>query len=198
MSSEEKKNRRNFYNKQTIVDALLADHNTRRGAYQIKMQAFKSEQILEVYLSTPDSTWTLIREYPFCNFSGTLGPKIREGDRQIPEGIYKIKVFNPKSKFYLSMGLDYPNERDMKIADTKQPGSDIYIHGGCRTVGCIPITDEKIAELYLLAQSAKPNIEVVILPFKPSEKNKLYYFAEYPEHQEFWKSLFTEVKIMTI
>jgi len=190
MNSEERALRLNFYNKQIDVDAILSEY------YRIKMQAFKAEQILQVYISTTNLSWSLIREYPFCNFSGTLGPKIREGDRQIPEGIYKIKVFNPKSKFYLSMGLDYPNERDMKIADPKRPGSDIYIHGGCSTVGCIPITDEKIAELYLLAQSANPNIEVVILPFKSNKKNQLQYFIEYPEHEEFWKNLFREAKVI--
>jgi len=196
MNSEERALRLNFYNKQIDVDAILSEYNTNAGAYRIKMQAFKAEQILQVYISTSNLSWSLIREYPFCNYSGTLGPKIREGDKQIPEGIYKIKVFNPKSKFYLSMGLDYPNERDMKIADPKRPGSDIYIHGGCSTIGCIPITDEKIAELYLLAQSSKPNIEVVILPFKSNKKNQLQYFIEYPEHKEFWKNLFREAKVI--
>jgi len=194
MSSEKQTNRRNFYNKHFIVNSILAQHKTQAGRYEIKMQAFKAEQILQVYLSTSESSWTLVREYPFCSFSGTLGPKIREGDRQIPEGIYKVKVFNPKSKFYLSMGLDYPNERDMRIADPKQPGSDIYIHGGCSTVGCIPITDEKIAELYLLAKSARKDLGVVILPFVPNESNKLHYGKLYPQHSAFWEELFAEVK----
>ena len=193
-SCMDNENRRLHFDKQSVVDSLLETHRTSPGQYQIKMQAFKAERILEVYLQANNKDWTKVRTYPFCNFSGDLGPKLKEGDRQIPEGIYKIKVFNPKSKFYLSMGLDYPNERDMKIADPDHPGSDIYIHGGCRTVGCIPITDEKIAELYLLAKAARKEIEVLILPYIPTEKNHLKYAEEYPQHQAFWDTLFSDAK----
>ena len=185
-----------YYDKQIVVDSLIASYGTSKGAYYLKMQAFKAERILEVYLSTDQKEWHKVRSYPFCNFSGELGPKRREGDRQIPEGIYKIAVFNPKSKFYLSMGLDYPNARDMKIADKDAPGSDIYIHGGCRTIGCIPITDEKIAELYLLAKTAQKDIEVIILPYIPSEENHLRYAKEYPQHRAFWEALYAETTIL--
>ena len=188
--------RRHFFDKQVVVDSLLAVHHTKPGEYQIKIRAYKAERRLEVYLSTNNTDWTMVREYPFCNFSGDLGPKKREGDKQIPEGIYKIKVFNPKSKFYLSMGLDYPNARDMKIADPENPGSDIYIHGGCATVGCIPITDEKIAELYLLAKTACKDIEVLILPYIPNEENHLKYAEEYSQHQVFWGTLFSDAKVL--
>ncbi len=196
MSTEEEVSRSNYYNKQIAVDAILATYHAQANGYRLKMQAFKAEQILQVYLRTTDMDWKLVREYPFCSFSGTLGPKYKEGDRQIPEGIYHIKVFNPKSKFYLSMGLDYPNARDMKIAHPDHPGSDIYIHGGCRTVGCIPITDEKIAELYLLAKSAQPEIEVLILPYIPSKENHANYADEYPQYIDFWGTLFSDAKVL--
>ena len=196
MNYEGNAERQRFFDKKAVVDSLLLKHQTAPGQYQIKMQAFKAERLLHVYLSTNNTDWLKVRTYPFCNFSGDLGPKLREGDRQIPEGIYKIKVFNPESKFYLSMGLDYPNARDMKIADPKNPGSDIYIHGGCRTVGCIPITDEKIAELYLLSKTAEKNIEVIILPYIPNEENHLNYAEEYPQHQAFWGALFSDAKVL--
>ena len=192
----DKENRSLRFDKQSVVDSLLERHQTSPGQYQIKIQAFKAERILEVFLSTNNLDWTKVRAYPFCNFSGDLGPKYKEGDRQIPEGIYKIKVFNPKSKFYLSMGLDYPNARDLIIADPDQPGSDIYIHGGCRTVGCIPITDEKIEELYLLAKTARKDIEVLILPYIPNDENHLKYAEEFPQHQAFWNTLFADATIL--
>ena len=195
-SCMDNENRRLHFDKQIVVDSLLSNHQTSPGQYKIRMQAFKAERILEVYLSTSNADWTKVRSYPFCNFSGDLGPKLKEGDRQIPEGIYKIKVFNPKSKFYLSMGLDYPNARDMKIADPEHPGSDIYIHGGCRTVGCIPITDEKIAELYLMSKTAEKDIEVIILPYKPSIENHNRFAEKYPQHQAFWGALFSDAKVI--
>ncbi len=191
MSSEEGKN---FYGKQVIIDELLDSLDLPRSGYSLRMEAFKAEQLLHIYLKGDSSDWKRVRTYPFCKFSGQLGPKLKEGDRQIPEGIYKVAVFNPKSKFYLSLGLDYPNERDMLIADPNSPGSDIYIHGGCQTVGCIPITDEKMAELFLLAKSAAAHIEVVILPFDPSEQNKLKFFDDFPQWKSFWRELFSDVE----
>lgn len=183
-----------FYGKKPVISKLLKDLGLPSSGYTMRMEAHKAERMLHVYLKLKEGEWRLIRSYAFCNFSGELGPKRREGDLQIPEGIYKVAVFNPQSKFYLSMGLDYPNERDMLLADPKTPGSDIYIHGGCETVGCIPITDENMAELYLLAKSAAPDIEVVILPFEPSVQNKIKYYAEFPQWREFWAKLFEDVQ----
>lgn len=195
MTPNEKAERESFYGKRAIIDSLLLAENLDLNNYEIKMQAFKSERVLEVFLRAPMGEWRLLREFPFCNFSGKLGPKLKEGDLQIPEGIYRVAVFNPQSKFYLSLGLDYPNARDMLLADPSQPGSDIYIHGGCETVGCIPITNEKIAELYLLAKDAKEDIVVSIFPFKPGRENLQKYVAEFPQWETFWKALFAEAEI---
>ena len=101
--------------------------------------------------------FTLLHTYAFCSTSGTLGPKRKEGDLQIPEGIYHINHFNPVSNFYLSLGVNYPNASDNILSDKQHPGGSIYIHGNCVTIGCIPITDEKIKELYVLAVEAKNN-----------------------------------------
>ena len=194
MSNEETSLRRNFYNKQIEIVSLLDSLSIDRSRYELRLEAFKLEQILNVYLKDGNSDWILSRSYPFCKFSGRLGPKLREGDRQIPEGIYKVAVFNPNSKFYLSLGLDYPNDRDLRLADPKDPGSDIYIHGGCATVGCIPITDEKIAELFLLAKGASTEIEVLILPFQKTESNLKKYYQAYPQWKAFWEALFEDVE----
>lgn len=196
MDSTQHDTRKNFFGKQIIVDDLLAANDTHQGKFALKMQAFKAERILEIFIKPFAGEWRMVRAYPFCSFSGALGPKQEEGDRQIPEGIYKVAVFNSKSKFYLSMGLDYPNERDMKLANPQRPGSDIYIHGGCRTVGCIPITDEKIAELFLLAQAAQGDIIVTIVPYKVNDENRLKYNAQYPQWVSFWDDLFHEVDLL--
>lgn len=130
------------------------------------------------------------RTYDFCESSGKLGPKRRAGDFQIPEGFYYINRFNPRSKFHLSLGLNYPNDSDLILSDKENPGSDIFIHGGCQTVGCIPIGDEKIRELYLLAHFAKESgqtqIPVHIFPFKITEESLTAY--ENPNYI-FWKNL---------
>ena len=196
MSERDIPSRANYFGRESMVDSLLRDNNTSRGSYELKLQAFKAERVLEVYMRKEASEWKKIIDYSFSAFSGVLGPKLREGDRQIPEGIYQVKIFNPLSKFYLSLGLDYPNERDLKIADPELPGSDIYIHGGCQTSGCIPISDEKMAELYLLSQGANKVINVTILPYKPSEENTKIYSQKFPQHKAFWEKLYNDAEIL--
>ena len=121
-----------------------------------------------------------------------MGPKRKEGDRQIPEGIYFIDRFNPHSKFHLSLGINYPNKADRVHADPNAPGSDIFIHGGCETIGCIPITNSKIEELYALANRARQlsqsKIPVHIFPARFS--NEFYYEQVGTEHKPFWQSLY--------
>lgn len=97
----------------------------------------------------------LFKTYKICALAGTLGPKRMEGDYQVPEGFYYINEFNPRSTYYLSLGLNYPNASDKILSDSLMPGSDIYIHGSCVTVGCIPMTDKQIDEIYILAAHAK-------------------------------------------
>lgn len=140
---------------------------------RVFMRAFKSEEVLELWASNGTAPYQLIQSYAFCVNSGTLGPKRKEGDKQIPEGCYFINRFNPNSKFHLSLGINYPNEVDLMHADTEHPGSDIFIHGGCASVGCISITDEKIEEVFALCKKAKENgqskIQVHLFPFRMSE-----------------------------
>lgn len=161
---------------------------------EIFIRAFKQEERLEVWAKNKaDNTFMKIKKYAFCKNSGKLGPKRKEGDKQIPEGFYYIDRFNPSSKFYLSLGLNYPNTSDLLLSDQEKPGSDIFIHGGCATVGCIPITNEKIKELFVLASEARKNgqekIPVHIFPFEMTEENLNKYQKGYLQHQLFWKDL---------
>ncbi len=124
--------------------------------YQILVRLFKLEGELEVWgrdRATPE--FKKIAAWPVCASSGALGPKRREGDGQVPEGVYRIVTFNPWSSFHLSLGLDYPNASDRILSDHDHPGGDVFIHGNCVTIGCIPISDGPIEELYLLALDSK-------------------------------------------
>ena len=120
------------------------------------IRSFKFDSQLEVWVKeAKSSTFSLFKTYPVCALAGSLGPKRVQGDYQVPEGFYYINEFNPFSSYYLSLGLNYPNASDRILSDSVKPGGDIYIHGSCVTVGCIPITDQQIDELYVLAAYAK-------------------------------------------
>jgi len=149
--------------------------------HEIALVAIKQDQILEVW-GKLDSEWMLIKKYPFTAYSGKPGPKLREGDKQIPEGIYEIEYLNPNSLFYLSMKVSYPNEFDKEKATEdgrSDIGTDIFIHGKDNTVGCIPIGDKAIEEVFVLAsKTIENNIRVVISPvdfrltnYRPSVAN---------------------------
>lgn len=159
----------------------------------IFLRAFKSEQQLELWIQNA-GTFHLFRTYPICKVPGLLGPKRQEGDLQVPEGLYWIEVFNPKSSYHLSLGINYPNASDRILSDPKTPGGEIYIHGNCVSVGCIPITDEKIREVYLLALEAKnagqSNIPVHIFPCRMTPANRENILAgNRPALLPFWDNL---------
>ncbi len=130
--------------------------------------AFKEERVVELWKET-GSGWTHVRDYPFTGFSGQLGPKLREGDLQIPEGIYRIEYLNPNSSYHLSMKVDYPNAFDLAKAEEEgraEPGTDIFFHGMAATIGCIPVGNRKIEELfYLVARNGRENTRVIISPY---------------------------------
>lgn len=165
------------------------------NVFDLYVVAYKAEGILELWLKVPsETTYSLFKTYDFCEHSGTLGPKVVEGDLQTPEGFYKINVFNPESSYHLSLGIDYPNAVDLaRTGPDRKPGGDIYIHGNCVTVGCIPLTDEKIREVYLLAALAKNNgekeIPVSIFPFKMTDGNLKSYGEKFPSQISFWQTL---------
>ncbi|MBN8722073.1 MAG: L,D-transpeptidase family protein [Acidobacteria bacterium] len=133
---------------------------------ELTLIALKDEKKLEVW-GKKDS-WQLIKTYDFTAFSGKLGPKLKEGDRQIPEGIYRAEGLNPNSSYHLSIKVNYPNEFDRKIASQQARtnlGGDIFIHGKAVTIGCIPIGDTAIEELFYTVYSVgKDKTKIIIAP----------------------------------
>ncbi|MEM6257957.1 MAG: L,D-transpeptidase family protein [Planctomycetota bacterium] len=134
----------------------------------------KEEKQLELWAHEAGHDWTLIHTYPVLAASGVAGPKLREGDRQVPEGVYKIEGLNPNSSYHLSMKVDYPNAFDLKQAKADgrdQPGTNIFIHGKAASIGCLAIGDPAIEELFVLvAAVGKDNVEVILLPHDPDTK----------------------------
>ena len=132
---------------------------------RLRILVFKNERRVEV--QAPG--WATPRIYPMTKFSGTLGPKLKEGDRQIPEGVYGIEYLNPNSSYHLSMKVSYPNAFDRAHAQTDgrtSLGGDIMIHGKDVTVGCVPIGDDAIEELFYFVHSVGiKNVAVVIAPY---------------------------------
>jgi len=164
---------------------------------EMYIRAFKAHNEFEVWVRNPGvDTFTLFKLYRICALSGSLGPKRWEGDRQVPEGFYFISDFNPKSDFYLSMLLNYPNYSDMILGNKTTPGGDIYIHGGCMTVGCLPMKDDGIQEIYTLCLNAKlngqNNIPVHVFPVRFNKAGLNFLGREYGDdinRQRFWINL---------
>jgi murein L,D-transpeptidase YafK len=120
------------------------------------VRAFKVERQLEVWVKGDYAdAFQLFKVYKVCATSGTYGPKRKEGDKQIPEGFYYINEFNPNSNYHLALGLNYPNASDAILSDHQKPGGDIYIHGNCVTIGCLPLTDSLIEQVYFMASVVK-------------------------------------------
>lgn len=160
-------------------------------AKYIYLRSFKYDSQLEVWVKyDKNEAFQLFKTYKVCALSGSLGPKRMQGDYQVPEGFYYINEFNPKSVYHLSLGLNYPNASDKILADSIQPGGDIYIHGSCVTTGCIPITNQQIEELYILATHAKNAgqdfIPVHIFPVHFKNAKSVEYLTkflkDYPEY----------------
>ncbi|MCR5888889.1 L,D-transpeptidase family protein [Hymenobacter sp. J193] len=176
----------------STVQALFVKHGIDPQRPELFVRAIKTRRQLEVWGRTSgQGSYQLLRAYHIAATSGTLGPKRREGDLQVPEGFYFIDRFNPSSTFHLSLGLNYPNAADRQRSDPQHPGGDIFIHGSNVTIGCLPITDDKIEELYVLLVEARTGgqeqIPVHIFPFDLTPTN-LTARAHSPHHS-FWREL---------
>jgi murein L,D-transpeptidase YafK len=164
---------------------------------EIFFRVFKREQLLEVWARDADeASLVMINTYPVCGTSGELGPKREQGDAQIPEGFYTIDLFNPVSNYHLSLRLDYPNQVDRARQSAGDLGGDIFIHGGCATVGCVPVTDQWMEEIYLMAVNARDagqeRIAVHLFPTHLDADGMDWlrdrYGEEHPDYG-FWQSL---------
>ncbi len=152
------------------------------------IRIFKESRELELWLKDKNGKWQLFRNYPIATFSGTLGPKTREGDQQAPEGCYSVtqQQLNPASSYHLSFNIGYPNAYDLAHQRT---GSLIMIHGSTVSVGCFAMTDPLIEEIYLIVAAAlqhTPAVPVHSLPFRMTAERMQN--AD-PAHLDFWRNL---------
>jgi murein L,D-transpeptidase YafK len=154
------------------------------------IRAYKKEAELEIWKMAADGHYVLLKSYPMCRWSGQLGPKTREGDRQVPEGFYAITPaqMNPHSNYYLSFNVGYPNAYDRAH---NYGGGSIMVHGACSSAGCFSMTDREIAEIYAVARESflggQHAIQMQSLPFRMTPEN----FAKYrlDPNIDFWKEL---------
>lgn len=164
---------------------------------EIFIRWFKQEAALELWARNGAEPFRKIATWPILASSGDPGPKRREGDRQVPEGFYEIERFNPESLYHLSLGLNYPNASDRLLGDREAPGSDIFIHGKEVTIGCAPIGDAAIEELYVAALDARAagqgTIAVHIFPARMSGSEWKRFAAHAtercPDLAAFWQQL---------
>jgi murein L,D-transpeptidase YafK len=152
-----------------MVKAMFAAAGVAYPPRQLLLRSFKTEAVLELWAGDAKEL-VLVKSYAVCARSGTLGPKREEGDLQVPEGFYTIDSLNPWSDFHLSLHVDYPNAADRARstkAGVKHFGGAIMVHGNCVTIGCIPLRDEPIEEVFLIVNDAKARgtkIPIHILP----------------------------------
>lgn len=170
-----------FNTKEQVLQKEFEAKGLQWPANFVYIRSFKYDSQLEVWVkNTAGEKYKLFKTYKVCMQSGTMGPKRLQGDYQVPEGFYYINEFNPKSAYHLSLGLNYPNASDRILSDSLRPGGAIYIHGSCVSVGCIPVTDEEIEELYIITSYAKSNgedfIPVHVFPFRYNQKKSIEYF----------------------
>lgn len=146
---------------------VLQRHGLKFPLDKLFLLAFKEEKKLALY-TEKNGRKILLDTYGFTAYSGKRGPKRQEGDGQIPEGVYGVEYLNPNSRFHVSFKIDYPNGRDKaraQRAGIENPGTDIFIHGGADSIGCIPVGDARIEGLFtLVALTGKENVRVLIFP----------------------------------
>ncbi|HTC01539.1 MAG TPA: L,D-transpeptidase family protein [Ferruginibacter sp.] len=175
-----------------ITDTLqkqFAAKNLKFPPVEMYVRSFKLDRKLEVWVKdSVKGPYKLFKTYKVTMESGVLGPKRMEGDYQVPEGFYYINEFNPNSNYHLALGLNYPNASDKILSDSLHPGGDIYIHGNRVSTGCIPIDDEPIEEVYVLASIVKSNgedfIPVHVFPVKYDDKKSFDYLARITLHDQ--------------
>lgn len=186
-----------YAEKESSIKTLLESHSIDLKHLRIYLRAFKEDKIIELWAkNAEDDKYQLVKEYDICRTSGSLGPKRAQGDLQIPEGFYHIDRFNPSSNFHLSLGINYPNKSDKVLGTKGNLGGDIFIHGDCVTIGCLPITDNHIKELYIIAIEAKDSgqekIPVTIFPVYMTDDNYNSMQAKYatdPDKLTLWEDL---------
>lgn len=166
--------------------------------FEIALLAFKDTKKLELYIKSPETTYHLIKTYNFTAFSGKIGPKLKNGDKQIPEGIYRMEYLNPNSRYHLSLKVSYPNAFDLekaKVDGRADLGGDIMIHGKKVTIGCIPIGDQNIEEVFILAtKSSNQNFPIIISPTDFRKNSNFPVIKEIDWEKELYSNIQTELQ----
>ena len=134
----------------------------------LKLIGLKAERMVQVWVTGPDGAWKHLKDYPILGMSGTLGPKLKQGDRQVPEGIYRVESLNPNSLYHLALRVNYPNAEDQRRGEEDgrtELGSDIMIHGKECSIGCLAMGDEAAEDLFILAaHTGIDNLAVILSP----------------------------------
>lgn len=175
--------------KQTLM--LLGKKGMRVEA-PIFVRIFKEESELEVWKQRDDGRFYHFKTYPVCNWSGDLGPKLKQGDKQAPEGFYRVasNQLNPNSQFHVSFNLGYPNSYDKSLGRT---GDFLMVHGKCKSAGCYAMTDALMEEIYGLARESlkggQQSFEVHAFPFRMTDENMKRYRKS--KWIGFWRTLKT-------
>ena len=169
--------------------ALMSARNTGAAA-PILMRAFKKEAELEVWKLARGGRYVLLKTFPICRWSGQLGPKLRTGDRQTPEGFYAVaaRQMNPNSAYHLSFDLGFPNAFDRAQGAS---GSYLMVHGNCSSMGCYAMTDQAVGEIYAIAREALAGgqraFQVQAYPFRMTPQNLARHRSD--RHAGFWRQL---------
>ncbi|WP_197507779.1 murein L,D-transpeptidase family protein, partial [Methylosinus sp. 3S-1] len=154
------------------------------------IRSYKKESEFQIWKQRPDGRYVYLKTFPMCRWSGQLGPKVREGDRQAPEGFYSITPgqMNPNSSYYLSFNVGYPNAYDRALG---HGGGSIMVHGACSSAGCFSMTDHQISEIYAILRTSFNNgqraIQMQSYPFKMTAENLAKHRLD--PHIGFWKQL---------
>ncbi len=181
------------------VEASFRDVGAAWPPAGVYLRGFKLEGQVELWAAPAkrDEAWVLVRSFPICARSGTLGPKRQEGDLQVPEGFYQVSRFNPRSSYHLALGVSYPNAADLFHSRGKSPGGAIMVHGDCVTVGCLPLEDGPIEDLYLATMMARDRgqsqIPIHVFPCRLDDETcqstLTTMAAERPDLATFWAGL---------
>jgi hypothetical protein len=155
-----------------VVRTRLAPHfASAKVAYpprRVTLVGLKTERVLQVWVSEDERAWSHLRDYPILGMSGVLGPKLKEGDMQVPEGIYRVESLNPNSLYHLALRVNYPSSQDRlwgKEDGRSDLGSDIMIHGKTCSIGCLAMGDEAAEDLFVLAaETGIDNVTIILSP----------------------------------
>jgi len=189
-------NNRTYYTNARAVTPIPAttlaamDHIGSNRDAPILIRAYKKESEIEIWKLTSSGQYALMKSYPVCRWSGQLGPKTREGDRQVPEGFYTVtpNQMNPNSALWLAFNVGYPNAMERSLG---RNGGDIMVHGTCSSRGCFAMTNEQIEEIYAVMREAfqggQKSIQFQSYPFHMTAENLVKFRND--ENLSFWKNL---------